>query len=596
MSAGVYKKSVFSGLLICLAAACFIFASPTWAKLPKSDVNDVLELLAGRSSSIESYEAELHVVIQDTDFLKKFFLTKDSGNIARQSLYGYLKSSNSSSNGTIYLQYEANDYQTFLINNMTVTYGGLRRFADLRKNDAKYKDIPFTPAESKQEEKTPDKKNAKTPASSGSKTDPALMAPSGYLPLEPGGAVKDGPLAYVIPFILQPRLASSSYKVLTTKAKFAGRICTVMEMTDNGQERRVRMWIDRADKQILQVESYDPQRNCTISAYYLGFYPEDKASGFAIYNRVQVNCNGNPVFMAELTEPRFDARTKMEAAKDEAMRKEEARKREVDELLQKSEERTRSKGMSEGNRKGVIVLGAILAVLALRYILYRHSRQEFSDELIVIDEEDGRFAEMLVKMGYRTVPFSPDVIAEERQFLGKGPTSDTSYRPKAIVVAPDSFQFAHNHLYLIKAYVEEGGRVLAMYHPQKSNGDLPYKVEQVPTPEECRGLFFEVRDDILTNVKPNAMRSLARTYTGPETILKLNGRKFNERLIWYENKESKIESTVVGSVRQGKGEYIVCQMQFTPQATVKSANMQFMLNDIFRYLLGLEPIKTNHAQ
>ena len=75
-------------------------------------------------------------------------------------------------------------------------------------------------------------------------------------------------------------------------------------------------------------------------------------------------------------------------------------------------------------------------------------------------------------------------------------------------------------------------------------------------------------------------------------MLSVDSKKFTERLIWCTNMQSKLEATIVGMIRHGKGEYIICQMQFTPSITVKNANMQFLLNDIFRYLLGLEPIKT----
>lgn len=369
-----------------------------------------------------------------------------------------------------------------------------------------------------------------------------------------------------------------------------GRNCVLLEFKETNSPVITKAWVDMAQKQILQVESYNPEDNCTVSAMYLGFYKGAGEERFAIYNRVQVSCNGAPIFMAELSDPEIDYVAK--AAKEKAEKEAQKAARYSNYSLEGFIEHVKPVFLSKKARNIVIILSLILAFLAFRYINYRISRQEFSDQLIVVDEEDGRFAEMLAKMGYRTVAFSPEVISEERQFLGKGATEDTSYRPRAIVVAPDSFQFIHNYLFLIRAYVEEGGRVLVMYHPQKSNDDLPYKLEEMPMPPSNQGFFFDFRKETLTNVKPDSIKHLAKLYTGTEVVLSVDSKKFTERLIWCTNMQSKLEATIVGMIRHGKGEYIICQMQFTPSITVKNANMQFLLNDIFRYLLGLEPIKT----
>lgn len=565
-----------------------ITSLPAATKIPTLEVDDVVKVLVDRAESVKSYRAKLHLIIQDPEFLKSFFWDpSSSAYMPHPSCFGVLCSSDSEVGGaSIYLNYGALEYQCFSVSDGSASYSGLRRIRDIDKSINRYKTLPYR-------ELLPATENGEiieTPTPEAALNQPPL--PSRFKDLDPRsyGSVPNHPLTFIAPYILQKNSRINSIKIVSAKVPIMGRNCVLLEIKEANSPVITKVWVDMAQKQVLQVESYNPEENCTVSAMYLGFYKGVGEERFAIYNRVQVSCNGSPIFMAELSDPDIDYVAKAAKAKVDEETKKAARYSHYS--LEGFVDHVKPIFLSKKARNIVIILSLILAFLAFRYINYRISRQEFSDQLIVVDEEDGRFAEMLAKMGYRTVAFSPEVISEERQFLGKGATEDTSYRPRAIVVAPDSFQFIHNYLFLIRAYVEEGGRVLVMYHPQKSNGDLPYKLEEMPMPPNNQGFFFDFKKETLTNVKSDSIKHLAKLYTGTEVILSVDDKKFTERLIWCTNIQSKLEATIVGMVRHGKGEYIVCQMQFTPSITVKNANMQFLLNDIFRYLLGLEPIKT----
>ncbi|MGM9998499.1 MAG: hypothetical protein ACI38Q_03745 [Candidatus Bruticola sp.] len=570
----------------------FITSLPAATDIPTLELNDVVKVLTDRADAVKSYRAKLHLVIQDPEFLKEFFWNKTAAAYTpRPSCFGMLCSSEGEAGGSasIYLDYESLEYQCFSVNGGTVSYAGLRRIGDVEKKPNSYKTLPYRellppPAEGPEVVPTPEPTPGFKPL------------PGKYQDIDPRtyGSVPNHPLSFVVPYILQKKGNIKSMKVLSDKAPMLGRKCVLLEVNESNSRAVTKLWIDINQKQILQVETYNPETNCTISALYLGFYQEEGEERFAIYNRVQISCNGIPVFLAELSDPDIDYEAKAAKAKEKEERKKASRYSKYS--LEGFISTVKPVLLSRGMRNIVMLLCFCLVILGFRYILYRVSRQEFSDELIVVDEEDGRFAEMLTKMGYRTVPFSSEVVSEERNFLGKGATEDTSYRPRAIVVAPDSFQFIHNYLFLVRAYVEEGGRVLVMYHPQKSNGDLPYQLEEMPMTQDNQGFFFDFKKETLTNVKSDSIKHLSKLYTGKEVVLSVDGKKFNERLIWCTNMQSKLEATIVGMVRHGKGEYIICQMQFTPSITVKNANMQFLLNDIFRYLLGLEPIQTDNVK
>ncbi|MGM9992006.1 MAG: hypothetical protein ACI376_04040 [Candidatus Bruticola sp.] len=586
------KNSYFVSFIAAAVLTLFVTSLPAATNIPSLEVDDVVKVLVDRADAVKSYRAKLHLVIQDPDFLKEFFWDKDAAAYTpHPACFGMLCSSEGEAGGgaTIYLNYGSLEYQCFSVKGGTVSYAGLRRIRNIEKKPNSYKDLPYQELLPLQ---TEDNGVMPTPEPT-----PGLKPlPSKYTALDPRayGSVPNHPLSFVVPYILQKKGNIQSIKVLSDKAPVLGKKCALLEVRESNSQFITKLWVDVKQKQILQVETYNPETNCTISALYLGFYQEEGQERFAIYNRVQINCNGLPVFMAELSDPDIDYEAKAAKAKEKEEQAKASRysKYSLEGFISNVKPVLLSKGM----RNIVSLLCLCLVVLGFRYILYRVSRQEFSDELIVVDEEDGRFAEMLSKMGYRTVAFSSEVVSEERNFLGKGATEDTSYRPRAIVVAPDSFQFIHNYLFLIRAYVEEGGRVLVMYHPQKSNGDLPYQLEEMPMTQDNQGFFFDFKKETLTNVKSDSIKHLAKLYTGKEVVLSVDGKKFNERLIWCTNMQSKLEATIVGMVRQGKGEYIICQMQFTPSITVKNANMQFLLNDIFRYLLGLEPIQTDNTK
>ena len=64
-------------------------------------------------------------------------------------------------------------------------------------------------------------------------------------------------------------------------------------------------------------------------------------------------------------------------------------------------------------------------------------------------------------MGYTVTPFDPEILTEERKYLGKKPGA---VLPRAVVIAPGAFANIKGYLFLLRAYVEEGGRVLVLTH------------------------------------------------------------------------------------------------------------------------------------
>ncbi|MBQ7530000.1 hypothetical protein IJT10_08920 [bacterium] len=570
-------------------------AAPVSSQIPTVEVGEVLQKLKERTFSVRDYEADLHLVIQDPNFLKEFFWRPDLGNnkySVHSSSHGMLRTRNSASNLEILIKYDALDYQTFSVDSDSASYLGLYRLKSLndRTNLTKL-EYEGNPDKSQIDSKTDGSNN--TAEDSVKTTNVNSIQPEPYMDLKPKDSVQvyHHPLSFLLPANFQLGSPNLTIKILNSKLNFMGRRCILLGAKDPDTQDTMNVWVDYKRNIILQIETFEKKTNRTITATYLSHNPEDKDTHFILYSRVQVSCNGNPVFLGELSNPKINSLAKkaLKESKEKAEKNGQkyARNDDFPDIMD-------IKVLGDTAKNVVKVLCIALLILGIRFILFKTSRQEFSNDLIVVDEEDGRFAEMLSTMGYKTTPFTPQVLAQERENLekGTGSTKDTANRPRAVVVAPDSFQFIHNYLYLIKAYVEEGGRVLVMYHPQSSIKDLPYTVDLFPM--QSQGRFFESRSDILTNVKPDAITRLSQEYTGSEVILKVNGKKFTENLIWSTGNQTKIQSTIVGMSRSGRGEYILCQIMFSPKTTLKNPNLQFLLNDIFRYLLGLEPIKTDN--
>lgn len=392
---------------------------------------------------------------------------------------------------------------------------------------------------------------------------------------------------YLMPYNFHKLRVGSRYFLRSKKAPLMGHDCWLIRIENTEHRLSSNLWIDPKTAQVIQVETTDLSTNDVYTATYLSFFAADKDTGYSMYSRVKVEYNNYPVCLVELTEPKINSLTSKDrfqqiSGSDERYKRIRSAQQFISEEV--------APFLSENMLNLVILLCIALAVLGLRYISFAMSRQEFCDELLVIDEENGRFTELLNKLGYKVIPFSAEVLTAEREILGKGSTKDTITRPRSLVVAPESFSEVKNYLFLIKAYVEEGGRVLVMYHSPKSTSYLPFEPELLPLPLNNANISFEYDTMVLTGLPEDGIKRVTAAYTARETYLSINHKPMKRQLITAVNRVTGVKSVVVGSTRHRKGEYIVCQIEFNANQTLRSKPMQILLNDLLRYVLGLMPI------
>ena len=101
------KFSVSIGKLLTILAVIIVCsATPSYAQLPTVEVSDVTKVMAEQSSAVKSYKADLHLIVQDSEFLKEFFWDPDTGKyMSSASLYGKLKSA-APGNANVYIKYK----------------------------------------------------------------------------------------------------------------------------------------------------------------------------------------------------------------------------------------------------------------------------------------------------------------------------------------------------------------------------------------------------------------------------------------------------------------------------------------------------------
>lgn len=584
--------------LILVLALSYAALSKPAVKLKHSDP-DAVEAVQGVYNtcfSLHEIKADVHLVIQDPEFLKDFFDEEGYNSTGVKGLLHFQDKTGC----RLLLRRSSDMYNCFELGN-NVNYTGMRRVKRrpgsslLRISEAQAGAAPAASPEAvpdSQISPTPSPTNTPTPSADQNFINPHNIAGKAALdsylhlltPLHTS-APRDYPLSFILPYTLNSRLHGNIYTVVNKNAFVFSEKCMEISAENPRSPYLTTLWVDTKHNRLLQVMRFNKKENIKIIASYVGAYTPDPKTGFSPYKRVEISINGFPVCFAELTEVRINPSKPVVTIEKETNVPERP-------TITNYVTNDIVPFLSEQKIKLVTVLLLVLLVLILRFVIFVASRQEFSDELIVIDEPGGIFSETLNKLGYKVIPFSIEVLSEERHHLGKNATKDTTSRPHAVIVAPQSFNEVANHAFLIRAYVEEGGRVLVMHHPKQMEHILPFKAEMLPIPNI--GIAIESDTDTLTALHKDELNRLASTYVTKEAYLTIDGKKFNKSLLVLSNKLTGIKAVAIGSVKKKKGEYLVWQMKFSCKQLASDTSLQLLLNDVIRYMLGLEPLPYEH--
>lgn len=239
----------------------------------------------------------------------------------------------------------------------------------------------------------------------------------------------------------------------------------------------------------------------------------------------------------------------------------------------------------------IMLLLVGLAYYGGRYLVFLLTRQEFSKDLILIEPEGGALGNALSSLGYQVAPASMETLTEERKFLGKKPGMQL---PRAVVVAPDAFALIKGYLFLLRAYVEEGGRVMVLHHSSSNANTMPFNPYFVPNMGEGKNVVLS-RPNFWKRMRLEDVEGKTGHLLPREFYVEVNSRKVDLDLVQVYNQATGVRATAVGVVREGKGEYMVCQFtladELTRNSRAGSAVARLLFMDLMDYLQARKPEK-----
>ena len=574
-------------ILALTLAGWFVFALPAGARTSDPDAIEAIAAIHAKSIRITSFQADFNLLRQGEKFLEKFF--PDSPFYDNLSLNGIVNFDANSGQYNMYFRLSGADYHHFALRRNAVTYLGAERIYNLMSSDPtpiRLEPSP-SPSASPQEDSSPspsaspqeDPSPSPTPSDAFTDLDPVTRIP-----------VPKHPLLFLWPYSLHPSSQTYTYTVVSRDEIVYGRKCLRIQVNPRDSQNPFLIWVDPKDGVITQVQVTDSRTEKKIRTTYSGFYPPDPKTGFTMYSRAQVDVEDQPLFLVVLSNLVINPEKIMitHTVQDHAS------------PVQRTPAPDTGLGpavqvMTRGLLVLVSILALCLAILGYRYFRFAISRQEFSDELLVIDEEDGRFTELMNDLGYAVTPFNAEILTQERMLLGKGATADTTRRPRGLLVAPNSFAEAKSHFYLVRAFVEEGGRVLVMYHSPHSASGMPFTASFLPMSPSDIATEYVAKSGLFRSISDDDVARLAGSLAAPELYNPSNQRPPIQEFLIGRNKSTGVKGVVIGMIRQGKGEYILCQMKFEPELVLNSAPVRRVLSDLVLFLQARKPAREDEA-
>jgi hypothetical protein len=313
-------------------------------------------------------------------------------------------------------------------------------------------------------------------------------------------------IALVFPPNLNAAIANQLFLLLNEEVIF-DKFCYVLATSDG----KYKIWVNKDDFSIYKVQIPDTD-NGVITAYYKNFYAFEPS--FTLYSSVEVLKNQNPLFSLSLVNPKINIPLRELrgyipsppplVGKITPLNYEENF---WEKLIRERFAIQYHPAPFFSFTQRIIF---ILLLLGLSYMLFREirvrmQRPVFAKELIVIDNEDRKCTDLLMKMGYEVINFSPELLTEERKIVS---SRGRKLLPRAVIAAPGAFGAIKSYLFLLRAYVEEGGRVLVLPQTSAYAHTLPFNSQFYPFNQydESR-VFFISRNNIWQRITTNEIEN-----------------------------------------------------------------------------------------
>ncbi|MCE1245135.1 MAG: hypothetical protein LWY06_00655 [Firmicutes bacterium] len=242
----------------------------------------------------------------------------------------------------------------------------------------------------------------------------------------------------------------------------------------------------------------------------------------------------------------------------------------------------------------VLILLVILTILFYRYWFYKAKREPFAREVIVVegDRAEEKISHTLADLGIPSTAFTSEKLTEERKLLDQ---QQGGKRPRVVVIAPGMFSQVKPFNFLIKAYVQDGGRVIILEHGVEQCNDMPFTPTFMPYDKNDPNLTFMVHplwEKIWRKTSVDEIKKRTAAFNPYELIARIKEQSVDiDPIIYVTNPKTDFNAVAVALLKEGKGEYLIVQyrlIEAIKKLKFTSATAEKMLLDLMSYMFGDE--------
>jgi len=241
----------------------------------------------------------------------------------------------------------------------------------------------------------------------------------------------------------------------------------------------------------------------------------------------------------------------------------------------------------------VLFLITLLTFFLYRFWFFKRKREPFARSVIIIEGErpEEKLSDILEGMDISAAKFTSERLTEERNRL----EPSAKKRPRVVVIGPGMFNQFKEFNFLLKAYIEEGGRAIIFEHGVENTKDMPFTPTFIPYDRSDPNLKFKVTPKwvrIWKKTAKNELKKRTAAFYPYELIAKIEEKDvIVEPIIVATDSKTKINAAAICLLREGRGEYLLVQYRLIEairKLKFTASTAEHMVMDLMEYMFGQE--------
>lgn len=408
---------------------------------------------------------------------------------------------------------------------------------------------------------------------------------------EAGAVFARHPLSFLVPYSFWTFSSGEHYLIKGEESVYEAKCYVIDDMSV--EKGTIILWVSKDDYSIRRIEFTDPATGKKYAAFFRNYY--SPKGGIWCCTQMEVTSDGKALYAATFTNLETNLATIAGTSPGELTPSPSPTATQT--KVGRRKVRRGDQGIEEGESfltpVNVILIILILAAAGWFYFQYVQpyllrrkimgAGYEFSPEIIVADSKDGKTAEAIRGLGYKTIPFKNDLISESIEAMRAPGTA----KPRIVAVGPNAFSEIKENMPLIKTYVIEGGRILVLSHNLKGSKGLPFSVNFYSYNPWDTSINYRVKLSIWKSIPEKDVAGRHTHIMPSDVYVTAGGKKIDNEIINAKNETTGAEGTAIGLVDEGKGKYLLCQYKLI-EAIDKGLNLSIargILQDIISFLL-----------